>query len=839
MNTLESDISFLDGYRRATSEYDELTSDERTIRPHWRGFVRAFHQYRAEDLAHRAGLIDRLIQDNGVTFNAFAGEKQPQRPWRLDQIPLVLAQDEWRRLEEGLAQRAWLLENLLHDIYGPQHLLREGLLPPETVLAHPGFFRPFHGLHPYEMPSLVLYGVELARAPDGGWFIMADRTNAPEGPGFTIENRIVLSRTNPHLMQQVHIQRLAPFFGRLQNTLRKLAIRPAEDPQIVLLTPGPTSRHYFEDVYLARYLGTTVVESGDLAVRDERVFLKTLAGLVPVDVIFSRTPENLLDALELDGRGVPGLLQSIRSRQVVVANTPGSGLVESPVFMAFLPELARRLLNQDLLLPSIPTWWCGKEDHRKYVFDHLTDLVIKPSFQASGGEEIFGDRLYGDEVARLRARIEARPYAFIAQEKIRRSRAPVWDEGKVRAGHLAVRAFLAKDEGRYILLPGGLVRFAPTADPMELSIAAGEGSKDLWVPADEVEAGAPLEVGDHPVKLRRTSALFPSRVADDLYWLGHYMDRVDYLSRVLRAALERLAAESETSSPELPVFVRVLADQGLIEPGFVVSGLDSQLPDLADALPQAVRDTTEVRGLAYATSEMLRLATQVRDRLSPDVWTKLHQTGTAFLSGLRGPANDVADTLDEVNFMIMELAAASGLIHDGTIRGPAWRFFDMGRRVERARNVIHLVLCILHPEQVREKAVFKAIIELLDCRMTYRLRYMDNVQQNGVLDLAITDETNPRSIVFQIEALAEHVEALPKDGTTPLSTEEKRIVLGMVHGVHSIDGDVLASDEVTTLQEALTQLDAQLANLVDALTRKYLVHSGTPRQISPFPGIRP
>ena len=824
-------------YRCSSVVYDEARAPDGQLRQHWRSLVEDLRELAPADFSQRTAEAEKLLRDNGVTFDVFREGHEQQRPWQLDLIPLILESSDWRALREGVDQRARLLNAVIQDLHGPRRLLANGWLPAEVLFEHAGFQRPFVDLHATRAPSLTLYGAELARLPDGVWRVIADRTEAPIGAGFALENRIVASRTIPRLMHRGAVQRLAPFFMRLQQTLAEMAARRSDNPRIVLLSTGPTSPYYFEDVFLSGYLGYGLVQGTDLAVRDERVFLKTLAGLMPVDVILSRSPELGLDPLELGGgatNGTPGLLQAVRRGNVALANMPGCGLVESPVFMAFLPDLCRNLLGEELRLPSIETWWCGNPAACQHVLGNLRDLVIKPAFEPSGGEEIFGDRLSDRERDQLVARIQARPTAFVAQPLVPRSGAPAFgDETQLQCGHVAVRMFAVDDHGRYDVMPGGLIRVAPSPDPMELRVAAGFSSKDMWVPAEgPVEPVTLLQARDAPAPLRRSSAIFPSRVADDLFWLGWSLERSDFLARLLRALVERLTAESETDDAELRALIRGLAEQGQLEAGFAVEGWAAQLPRLADVLPNLVVQTEEIRGIGSAVSEMLRLNGLVRDRLSPDAWSKIQSSGSRFLSSFGRTRSDLTETLDRVNDLIFNLASVSGLIQDGMIRGPAWRFLDMGRQIERGRNTATLLHTLVSSGDIRAIPVMRLLLEILDCRMTYRTRYMDNLQPNAVLDLFITDETNPRSVAFQAVSLVQHVEQLPADALSPLQTDEKRFALATLNAVRMVTPEQLASTELTEIEALLHNSDVQFRELTDALTLKYLVHSGSPRQLT-------
>lgn len=843
MPVLSSSLTSLwETYHSPPGVFDEALFPDGQVRPHWYALREGLQSIAPQELARRTAEAERLLHDNGVTFDVFRDVGASPRLWRLDLIPFVIPAAEWQVLQAGIDQRAWLLQLIIKDLHGPSRILREGWLPPEVIYAHPGFQRPFFDLHAQQARSLVLYAAELAREPHGGWRVMADRAEAPIGAGFALEHRIVTSRTAPQLMQRHAVQRLAPFFMRLQNSLKELAPRPSESPRIVLLSSGPEHPYYFEDVYLSGYLGYTLVQGADLAVRDERVFLKTLEGLMPVDVIFSRSTERGIDPLELGGgapHGVPGLLQAVRRGNVAMANVPGCGLVEAPVFMAFLPSLCQKLLGEELRIPSIPTWWCGEYQARRYVIEHLHELVLKPAFEASGGEEILGQNLTRQELDELAQRIEAHPNAYVAQTMIGRSSMPVFGaRERLECGHAAVRVFAVANPERFELMPGGLVRVAPTPEPMELSISAGTGSKDLWVLAEAaVEPATLLQAPNQPVALRRSGALFPSRVADNLFWLGWAIERVDFLARLVRALIERLTTEPDTNGAEWTALVRALADQGQLEPGFAIEGLADQLPTVAESLPQTVFDPSEIRGLGHAAAEMLRLGGLVRDRLSPDTWAKIHTTGSEFLAQANRSPPDLTELLLRLNEVIVNQASVSGLIEDGMIRGPAWGFLDMGRRIERGRNTAALLRTAVSSGDIRRRPVLRLLLEILDCRMTYRSRYLDNLQPNAVLDLFITDETNPRSVAFQAACLSDHFDALPQDAASPLRTDEKRWVLAVAHTVRMVTPEQLAANDLSEVEQLLVHVDQQLRGVMGSLTMKYLVHAGANRQITDEPEL--
>ncbi len=813
--------------------FNEVFTDDGQPRPHWQRFLQLFRTMPATDFARRNLQADRMLRENGVNYHSPSDSGEGARPWRLDLLPLVTTAGEWGRVETALAQRARLLNLIIADIYGQRRLLESGLLPPEVLYANPEYLRPFTDLQPADQTPMFLYAAELARRADGSFCVMADRSEAPAGPGFALENRIVSSRSMATAFKQMPVERLAQFFVRLQNSLRRRTARPTDSPRIVLLSSGPRHPYYFEDVYLARYLGYTLVEGGDLAVRSDVVCMKTLSGLVPVDIVMTRCAEAGLDPLELGGyseHGVPGILNAIRARNVAVVNTPGCGIVGAPVFMPFLPDLCQHLLSEPLLMPSIPSWWCGAPSALSEVLARFDDLVLKPAFQKSGGEEIIISDLTRQQQADWRSRLQAEPWNWVAQEKVRRSGAPVWTPDGIRTGHVALRAFLVEDDRQWHLMPGGLIRIAPDTEPMQLSVSGGDSSKDLWVLAERsVEPVTLLTPQDQPAELQRTTALFPSRVADNLFWLGRSIDRCDFLARLIRGLAERLAGEGSVDVQEVRLLARLLSEQGQLEPGFVLEGLESQLPSLAEALPLTVFDAHEYGGLARSVRELTRLASLVRDWISPDTWQRINVTADTFCSAPGRETRDLTDVVTAANGLIGDLASVSGLIADGMNRGPSWRFLEIGRSIERAVSTAQMLLTADLRRSQASPAVLRTLIEILDVRMTYRFRYRDNLQRNAVLDLAIADDSNPRSLAFQVERLIQHTDRLPGVTTQPLRSEEMRLVMEAAHAVRMLTAADLASPTLKSVINTLKTVEETMLKLSDALTGKYLVHSAAPR----------
>ncbi len=829
------------GYRAPQRVHDEMFSAQGLLRPQWQRFAADLNALGPAELSRRWEAAKRLIHENGVTYNLYAEPAGRDRPWELDPVPLLLDKTEWSWLSTALAQRARLLNHILADLHGPQRLLHEGLIPPELLFAHPAFLRPCHNLHVPHNSYLHVYAAHLARDPSGAWRVLADRTQVPSGAGYALENRIVISRMLPHIYHDCQVQRLAPFFMSLRDTLRSLALHHRENPRIVLLSPGPRSPTYFEDAYLARYLGYTLVAGDDLAVRDFHVFLKTLGGLLPVDVILRRVYDEDCDPLELRSDsllGVPGLVQAARSGNVAIANALGSGLLEAPAWLALLPELCRRLFGEDLQLSSVRTWWCGRDADLQYVLDHLESLVIKPAFPQRVIKPMFGNSLSAAERAELAERIRHRPRNFVAQEQVERSSTPVWNGHGLEPWQVAFRAFLVASEGNYTVMPGGLCRVSAAGQWLADSMTSGEGSKDVWVLSDgPVAQVSLLHPSGRTVALRRSGNELPSRVADNLFWLGRNAERAEGKLRLLRSILVRLTSESETEDlPEIGVLFQALAGQGQL-------GADALAPHpllpphvLEEELFASLFDADRPDSLRSNLRAVYQVASMVRDRISIDSWRILYRIEQDFRRpSLPQDLVQPGDLLALLNQVLMHLSAFSGLAMESMTRTQGWRFLDMGRRIERAQDTCALLRSTLVVPTDSETAVMEALLEIADSLMTYRSRYLATLQPAPVLDLLLSDETNPRSIAFQLVALSDHIESLPRDQSSPIRSKEQRLGLSALTGVRLADIPALCEAQGGVrekLDRLLRRLVLHLPILSDTIAHTYLVHAGPARQMA-------
>lgn len=835
---MRSDTGLFGPYAGLPKHYDEVFAAPGKLRSHWRRFTELTGALGKDEFGRRWEQARRLIEQQGLTYPDPSDPTSQRRPWELDPYPLLIAADEWRSIAAALRQRAKLLDLVLRDVYGSQELLQRGLLPAELVYRHPSFRLPYCGQLPPHDRYLHFYAADLTRSPDGQWWVLADHTEAPSGVGFALENRLAMSRMLPEVFRQCHVQRLAPYFVAVREELVRLAPQHYRDPRIVILTQEAGGHNYFEDAYVARYLGYALAEAGDLAVRNNHVFMKTLGGLLPVDVLVRRPNSDECDPLELSDRsafGVAGLMHSAHTGRVAVANTLGSGLVESPVFMAFMPSLSQTLLGEPLLMPGVATWWCGDKKWRPYVLGRLEQLDVQHAYRRRGSEHQSAAELARLSKAELAQRIAANPTQYIAQERVTRSTAPTWSNGAAKPAYVALRVFVVASGDSYMVMPGGLTRVSSSLESLRLSLVEGHHSKDTWVLSDgPVVPVSLLKTSDDDVPLRRGGVDLPSRVAEQFFWLGRQAERAEALARLLRTVTLRLTSEADTTSlVELPSLLRVLAEGGQIEPGFVVDEIRSRLPAIERVLPLSVFDEEQPQALRATISRLAHLSAIVRDRISLDTWRILRQLDEQFWPSTT--ETDLADLLEKLDALLRNLSAFTGLALENMTRTQAWQFLQLGRRIERALQTANLVRVMLHSGEATEHAVLEALLEVADSIMTYRSRYLARVQLAPVLDLLLTDESNPRSIAFQVSCCAAHVEQLPRDPDEENSPEMK-LIGSLVELVRNVDSQALARDflqeDAEKFDGFFAQLDALLPKLSDAVSHRYLLHVGPTQRLA-------
>jgi uncharacterized circularly permuted ATP-grasp superfamily protein/uncharacterized alpha-E superfamily protein len=791
--------------------YDELTDSTGGMRAHWRPLIDRLRADETPDAVRRSlELTRRLIVENGVTYNVYADPQGADRPWALDPLPFVLPAAEWQAIEAGVAQRAKMLNALLADLYGPQRLLAEGHLPAELPFGHPNYLWPCHGIRPLDGQWLNVYAADLARAPDGRWWLLADRTQAPSGAGYALENREILEQVHPEAIPDMGVRRVRGFFNSLRE--RMLAPQAAwaeggESPLAVILTPGPYNETYFEHAYLARQLGIPLVEGSDLTVRGDTVYLKTLGGLRRVHSILRRLDDDFCDPLELRGDsalGVPGLLGALRAGRVTVSNALGTGVLESAAWLGFLPPIAERLIGEKLLLPEVATWWLGEKPALDYVLANLDHLVIKPTYPNQRFEPMFGRDYEGKERDALIARVRNRPYAYVAQEHVRLSQAPVWKSAassELASRALTIRVYAVATPTGVRVMPGGLARVAQETAADVVSTQRGGGAKDIWVlsdsPHDETLT-PPDASGAARQSLPQRHDYIPSRLVENLFWLGRYTVRCENTARLL---LRTLAARSD--SRVFPHARQLCRDLGAVAPE----------GDVFDALR-----SKEQTGLAADIRHLAWCASQVRNRLSARYWRGV----VGLQRQMQEAASSRGSSREACERILLSLAALTGFSEEDMMHDEGWRVMRLGRRIERMQFIAGILVRQLESQHATRPETVEWLLEVCDSTPIYRARYIGAPRLSQLLNLLLYDDGHPMALAFHRRSIDRDLDDLARslDGDRERGVPD--VPLLPSGSAELLDAPASLGERARAeLAAELAELAARTGELSDRLSRRY------------------
>lgn len=813
--------------------FDEAADEQGGVRPHWQRLLGWMEEVGAPELQRQEALALKRISEDGVAYHVHDDPVGAARPWPLDMAPLVLSAAEWTALDDGLRQRATVLELLLADLHGAQRTVREGVVPAELVYGVPYFLRACQGEAAARGPLLNLYACDAIRTAGGQWRVLADRTQAPAGIGFALENRVVSARMLAEPFAADHVQRLAHFFLAVRQALAALDPRQQDHPRVVLLTPGPGNETYFENAYLAHYLGYTLVEAEDLVVRDDGVHLKMLGGLKRVDVLLRRIDDVFCDPVELraDSQvGVPGLVGAVRRGQVAVANALGAGLLATPALMSYLPAACRHFLGQDLRLSAVDGFWCGAPGRLAQV---LADPDPFALYEVAGPQPNLPwvpARLAAAERQDLLARVRAAPGRFVVQVLPPLATLPQLENRRIEPCHAILRAFLVNRGSDFQAMPGGLVRTVGADYADELPVYAGRSSKDAWVMSDQpVDKFSLLTPASATIPVSRGGGDLASRVADHLFWLGRYKERLEGSVRVLRVLFLRVLDQGdEVAAGSSGVLQRLV--QVYPVTGTSLQPLDWPANQLDPRVTGSVRSLLDV---------IQRNAGRVRDRFSGDTWRVLNRLFVDLPTSSGDPWALLPQMVDWFNVTIIRLSSFDGMTMESMTRGPGWRFLDLGRRIER---VLHMASLAGHAFDESatgpvDLSACENVLSIADNLITYRRRYLTQLQPAPMLDLLLADESNPRSVAFQLERMREHLGCLPGVRTEPLELgaarlEELSDLLARAEMLQvAPDG---SPGRVLALHDLLERFELAMPELSDLLTARYFSHSEASRSLATF-----
>lgn len=795
-----------------------MVDGRRRIRPHWQGAMAALSDLPEGGLAARALRLDRALAEDGAR-SLLAGPGSGTAAWRCDAVPLPIPAAEFAALEAGLAQRARLLEAVLADLYGPQSLLAEGLIPPELVFANPAFLRPTRdAARPASVPFLQTTAADLLRGPDGAWRVLADRSSRAAGLGQARENRRLLARAFPDLFRGQHVRPLGPFFEAWQDALSRLLPEDGADAGIALLTPGVTHPHWFEHMVLSRELSCALVEAGDLSVRGGALFLKTLNGLKRIGVVIRRVDGRLLDPLELGtagAAGVPGLFDALREGSVRIVNDPGSGAAEAPALAAFLPALSRRLFGEDPVLPQVPTLWLGTPGAAGQVLEDPERWLIRPATDGMAPAVPLASLDRAERAAWL-TRLSRDGAAYAASEAIPASLAPTIVDGALEPRPVLLRMFLLRDGAGWQAMPGGLARTLDGAGGIAGGLPHAGLAKDVWVLAEErEEILGPAARPQAPLPIRRAAGDLPSRVADNFFWLGRQAERLEAAARLLRGAAQRLdrGVALPREAYELAALGRCLIRAGLLPDD--AAPAPGQTKALADAVLRAGRPSG---ALVPLFAPLARLTDSLRDRLTADLYAAFTLPLGAARAAL-AETRDLAASAEALDALIRALSGMAGAVAESMVRGGGFLFLDLGRRIERAQATATSLGAALEEPPARIEAGLRLALDLCDSVLTYRARYLSVLQPAPALDLVLADPGNPRGLAFQPEAVARHLALLP--GADALRAQAEALGDEAV----AMAAEVLASPQqpaaAALLPPRLAAFATESAALSDRITRRF------------------
>ncbi len=825
--------------------YNELLDGNGKPRPHWQALVDTLANEDPAEMRKRTEAVQRQVRENGVTYNVYADTHGLQRPWDLDVLPFIIPHQEWDQIAAAVAQRATLLNKILIDIYDEESILKQGLLPAALIHGHAGFLRPCHGIKHYDDIALHSYAVDIARSPNGKWWVVSDRTQAPTGAGYALENRTVISSAFPDLFRDLNTQRLSGFFSSMRDSLshwgrlcaqkqsqHHAEIAPlslGEQPLVVILTPGPYNETYHEQSFLAGYLGFPLVQGNDLTVRNGVVWLKTISGLKPVHVILRRIDDDYCDPLEFIASsllGVAGLTEVARQGKVVVANALGSNLLQSGALLGFLPNLCKKLLGETLRMPSVATWWCGESNALEYVITHLDDLVIKPAFPQMQDYPVFGEDLNQQQRQELINKLRSNPQNYIAQEQVEISQAPAMlNGGDFSSRAIGLRVYAFATPNGYAVMPGGLARVAAGKDSRVITMQRGGTSKDTWVTSPYTQSTESLLRRTTSSKdLVRGNTYLSSRMVENLFWYGRYTIRNTQMAILLKTAMRfHLDYSTENRAIEWPTIYNLCVWYELMPMDEQYAKLHKrELPlnlsddEIEELLIKAVFANNN-NSLSSSVQQFFQQAFNLRERLSLDHWRTINRLSQQFINTNQQPT--IQEALTHVDAAINSFVAITGFALDWMTRDQGWRFMSIGRRIERLQ-----FLCVILQQALVMPAESNLdwLLQVSNNIVTYRARYSAQPEWLPVLDLVLMDEHNPNAMIFQLKGLVKYLSEISANYN---GGGNEGMLMERLESLKSLDPDLSLYHGSTALLTWLGDTYTICTKLSDQLTLRFFSYT--------------
>ena len=813
---------------------DECFDFEGDVKEHWKKLLNNIELFDGEELKGRQQELLTLLKENGVTYNVYGDTDGLNRPWLLDTMPLLISPAEWRITERGMKQRAYVLNKILEDIYGERRLLKEKIIPPELIYAHSGFLRPCDKIKLPGENQLILYASDLSRGPDGKVWVLRDRTQAPSGMGYALENRSALSRVLPELFKGHKTTKLGGFFNSMMEAFLEIAPQGKEQPRIVLLTPGPRNETYFEHAFLASHMGFTLAQGDDLVARDGYVWIKTVEGLEKVDVILRRVDDSYCDPLELredSHLGIPGLLEVVRSGNVSVANPLGSSILENTGLMAFMHNIFKYFLNEDPIFKMVATWWCGQKKEMDYVIQHLDELVIKKIDRTSGSGTVIGSQLSKAQKDALIERIKTQPYLYVGQEEVGFSTSPVFTKDKLEPRYTVLRTFLVASKGEYEIMPGGLTRCSPEKGSFLVSNQDGGIAKDTWVET-QLKSNTTLI---HHADLKRKDVL-PSRAAENLFWVGRYSQRVLRTSRFIRIVIRNLSQSGYSSTGQESEAQRALLQTVThltsTYPGFIEEDESFTTDDRLREIHKLICNPSQEGGILFTVNNLIKAMYAVRDKWAVDNWRIIDdiEDSKRKLEALEADGiRHVFTLLDQLNGSLLSFLEMN---RQSMYRGEGWLMYRIGQLIEELslELIQYRALLTFQYEESVEFQILEALLVGNQNLSNYRSVYRTYFDIAPALDLLFLNKQNPISILSQLEQLLKFIDQLPQRQKGAHDSDISNLAfecysqarLISIEDLMKVDPEL---DVRANLDRICEQLSSRVAKLSMALTATYFSHS--------------
>lgn len=831
----EAPVDLLQSYQNGLTSYDEVLDLNGKVKPYWKALFSQLERLGMDELKIRNQEIISKLRENGVTYNVYGTPDGLNRPWQLDPIPFLIEQKEWNGIAKGLQQRAILMDLILKDLYGPRNLVKDGIIPAELVFDNTGFFRPCIDIKVPGNNQLTMYAADMSRGPDGQMWIVDNRTQAPSGSGYTLENRVVMSKLLPELAEGMYVSKLSPFFNSLQNTVLKLSDKRKDAPNIVYLTPGPNNEAYFEHAYLASYLGYTLAQGDDLLVRNGCVWLKSIDGLQKVDVIIRRIDDDWCDPLELreDSRlGVPGLLQAIRLGNVQVLNPPGTSVLENHAFHAFMGNISNYFLGEKLIMPSVATWWCGHVKELNYVLEHMDELIIKKANRKTKFRSIYGRLLTFAEKDELKKMIIQRPHEFIAQQEVSLSTTPSLINGNIEPRYAALRAFMVADESGYHVMQGGLTRSSPVKDRFVISNQYGGLSKDTWIVSDKTEDIQEKIVLTSPISVNKHVSL-PSRSAENLFWIGRYCERTMAVIKFMNITINVLNLDrnfgGSAKQEHIKILLQSLTHLSSTYPGFLEE--EDLMSDPYTEIIDLISNTSRPGTIAANIGAFLNAVGAVRNQWDQEIWRIVDLIDNGYHEIRNASSmhnNNIQKTLDGLfNNMFTFL----GVIAESMPRDNSFLLLETGKLIERILSRISVIQSNFGVKNTPgvENELIEATLINHHLLVNYRQIYKSHLSVEAMLDMVLLEKTLPYSLVYMLDELKNNISKLPVTTRSERLNEAQKFVLKAATLVKLADVSDLSKCNVGLERRELFNLLSEVSKLISSvsvnLTNMYFSHT--------------